>query len=621
MVLLNLQKRIEQAIFQEGDHVTIDARANGQSYTGEISEINMNHARVVCSDGRTRYFNMSQLRLTHPRLECTKILSVLDQNDGLVIFNLTDEERKVQCEAKIDLILPGMEESHILENITGYTTEHPFAPIAATKKLSLTIRTAEPVSNRRMGAPISRRNSADLNARRRAAAQRGLEAAYAIREAAREIALTERRGVDLASRIELSSANRLPRSRAAPVSSHHPGGLGTNNDQSQESRDHALAVRIAMEERSQAEQAMAQARAADVRRRFFEQNQAHASPPSPRRHEASRSGGSAMERAQHPVMSVPPRERGSRARRNRPPGPGLGERRVPPVNAPGAQPGRVNNMIAHWRNHAIELRDQSRRAGRQMDEIEIRSPTPERNQNSAEFEQQEHRRRVANQHRARELRRLLDIHAARSGPRTALEVSPRDRLNFLENVTGRAVEVVEIDSGNPNDDTLDLAPVEAVDMDDPSIPMPQDFEPQVNSNPQFYNDLIGNIRERGNRVRQISNDLEIDDLPQVARDALEHELAQLRAENEQDARIIHEQEQSIRQRGVELQPSPNPAAANDNSEASFGTEVSEVSDPSNPNRNSPPVSSNNSAVDMRRSELLGSESRSDGNPQSLEQWI
>merc|ERR1712034_248104 len=101
---------------------------------------------------------------------------------------------------------------------------------------------------------------------------------------------------------------------------------------------------------------------------------------------------------------------------------------------------------------------------------------------------------------------------------------------------------------------------------------------EVEPNPRFYNELIENIRNRGNRVREISRELDTDDLQillPVAREALERELGELRAENEHDAMIIHEHEQSMPRRPAEAPHSH--------------------------------ASSSNSAIDMRRSELLGSD--------------
>merc|ERR1711964_518705 len=125
-------------------------------------------------------------------------------------------------------------------------------------------------------------------------------------------------------------------------------------------------------------------------------------------------------------------------------------------------------------------------------------------------------------------------------------------------------------------------------------PQPQEVNRR---SPRFYDDLIEGVQRRGEQVRQIAQNLEDRDLeltPEV-RQHLQSELEDHRLANEADLILL-------RQQGRVYLPRPGDA----NHELAIALAVAEV-------QNSPPrgsnvtVSSNNTAIDMDRSELFGPE--------------
>merc|ERR1711964_641030 len=107
------------------------------------------HARVRCTDGNICHFDLSQLSLKQPKYEDTTILSIVGADDRLAVFNLSDHDRKIQCEATLDCHHSGMSDSHLLEGVAGFTTQDPYTSVPAVKKLCLAIRTAEPIGSDR----------------------------------------------------------------------------------------------------------------------------------------------------------------------------------------------------------------------------------------------------------------------------------------------------------------------------------------------------------------------------------------------------------------------------------------------------------------------------------------
>merc|ERR1711964_474806 len=118
-------------------------------------------------------------------------------------------------------------------------------------------------------------------------------------------------------------------------------------------------------------------------------------------------------------------------------------------------------------------------------------------------------------------------------------------------------------------------------------------EPVNRSVPRFYNDLVRSIRERGERVRQMRALLLDGDVTPEQRQRLTAELTGLRIENDRDAIILRQQQDSI-----DIPAAQAGANAPDDSE--LLDVLARASDMS--------VSSNNTGIDIDRADFFGHES-------------
>merc|ERR1712098_701554 len=175
--------------------------------------------------------------------------------------------------------------------------------------------------------------------------------------------------------------------------------------------------------------------------------------------------------------------------------------------------------------------------------------------------------------------------------RSARERLARGFQQWASSVRRRNIPSVSIDSSpvlspqaNPRDIPRNAL---AVTERDPSGHSPRVvISSPPRQNPVFYDELMASIRQRGARVRQISQELEVGavELSSEDRERFTSELDNHRQANDRDAIILREADQSLH-------------LAQQRTTEQLQERLSAMS----------MASSNNTAIDMRRSELFGSD--------------